>query len=370
MLGSHRVRAVTSVWVAPRKPSGLDPPGPAMTAPAATRDGPPIRVVADPLPSPDARDPADYDDFVAATQRDVSRLRALAGGLGVILVVTVFALLLWSGDEHRMVAEPASTGGDTPTPGDLDSSAVSNAVVAWLVVNTTAETSLLSPADLAPRLADGLPDRTVATYEQVDPRAGAPVDLLVVTSALGRLPANAPARRIAANSVLVASFGPDLEIRQAVPSGQTWAEEQGARRASGAELAANPSLAFTPGADAAVRAGRLDARLLIVLAGLAIDHALEVDVPVQSPVDEAVEPPNAPGRVVHVRSVDGRTIDDDPSAPQAVTRFIDAQAAQLTTPDVRVRRLAGKDVLVIRYPLPSPAGLLNGAGFTTKRSSS
>ena len=84
--------------------------------------------------------------------------------------------------------------------------------------------------------------------------------------------------------------------------------EQAARARFGAALARNPSLELQPAAAAALQAGLVDPRVVLVLADLASPRRLAVD---DFPV-EPLEPPYALRRHVLLSAVDGLPASGDP----------------------------------------------------------
>jgi len=114
-------------------------------------------------------------------------------------------------------------------------------------------------------------------------------------------------------------------------------------------LAANDALALSPVADRQLREGSVDARLIIVLAGLASVHRLEVAEFPAVPV----EPADVPRRIVRITAVDARAVTDPPVT--TLTR----QWLQAQLPPYRPLAIERSgDSLLIRYAAPTPLGLL------------
>ncbi|MGH8893859.1 MAG: hypothetical protein ACRDWY_11230, partial [Actinomycetes bacterium] len=301
--------------------------------------------------------------------RWTSRPVLLAVGALVLVLALVglglVALLRGGGEDPAADRAPGDRPIGDSGAASADASAELSSALTWLTANTTADTSLLIPDRIADRLAEALPGRLLATYTEAVPTLAGTAHLVVVTPDLEQLASGHPARGVAEESVLVGSFGSELEVRQVLAPGTSWEADRAARSAAGGELTSNPALTFTPAAADRVRAGDLDARLMMILAGLALQHSAEVDVP----TDPVAEAAGAPTRVMHVLAVDGRSVAENLAAATTVTRLVGTQDAPLATQDVRLTSALGRDVVVVRYPLPSPTGLLAGAGFPTTRSS-
>ena len=142
-----------------------------------------------------------------------------------------------------------------------------------------------------------------------------PGDLMVVTDR----PATGAADEAAPRCVAIATLavvprgagGAPTSVCPAAPlAPETVVAEQAARARFGAALARNPSLELQPEAAAALQAGLVDPRLVLVLADLASPRRLAVeDFPVEPP-----EPPYALRRHVLLGAVDGLPASGDPQS--------------------------------------------------------
>jgi hypothetical protein len=260
------------------------------------------------------------------------------------LAVTLVAVL--NTDEGP--AQPAAAG----VGSGVDATrALSSGAVTWLRDSTAVGAGIAVPPHLRLALAAALPGRDVRGYQ--DAKSG---DLIVVADNV-----TVPARLVT-GSVPVASFGAGVDVRQPRAPGVSWATELAARAAAGQELADNNALHFTRRAEAALRGGTMDPRLLTVLAGLSLEHRVWVDVPAVAAGSETVR------LAVHVLRVDGSRISAYPWGAAIVKAFLTVQSPTFTPQEIAVvPRSSGLDALVIRYTLPSPTGLLGGAGFPTTR---
>jgi hypothetical protein len=125
------------------------------------------------------------------------------------------------------------------------------------------------------------------------------------------------------------------------------ADERTVRARIGSELAANPALTLSPAAARALRAGDVDARVMLLLTELSSGHRLEV---VAFPA-VAMDASGVPLRRVLVSTMDGIAVGD--RLPE-VGSLLGAQLPPLV-PGV-VEPAGG--ALLIGYPAPAPAGLL------------
>ena len=168
---------------------------------------------------------------------------------------------------------------------------------------------------------------------------------------------SSPALELGTGSVPLARFvdGPGhavAEVRLAggVGLGEALRADQADRARFGSALASNPSVSWAPEAAASLRAGRVDPRLMTVLAGLAATHRLTVgDLPA---VD--VEPSDAPRRTAVITSYDG-VATSDPGTTLALEHWLERQPAPY---DPLVEAAAGQPVRV-SFPAPTPLGLLS-----------
>lgn len=117
----------------------------------------------------------------------------------------------------------------------------------------------------------------------------------------------------------------------------------------GAMLATNSSLTLSPQARRQLDGGSVDARIIIVLAGFASAHQLEVSEFVAVPA----EPVDAPLRTVVITAVDGLPL-TVPEAAELAQRWLAAQLPPYRP--LLVQRT--EDALFVRFATPAPLGLL------------
>lgn len=301
----------------------------------------PVPVDEDPTPSaPEAGAPSARLPGPEAHPRRLTMTRVgwLVAAVAVLLLVVVDGFLLLRDAPGSDSAGPdaASRRSDpvAERPADL--------LVAWLARNTVPGVRIAVPDGLVTTVSAGLPGRSVVGATQA---SAEPPDL-VVDVADGASTAAGPDR------TTVATFG-ELRVSQVMPQGRDPVADVDARVAAGRDLLANPSLTFSRRAERVVRSGRLDPRLLTVLATLATDHTLSVAVPLPA----AGEDPRAVRRVLAIRSVDGA----DPMP--TVRSFLSSQSSDLAPMDLFARPGRSPQPVVVTYQLPSPPGFPGDADF-------
>jgi hypothetical protein len=301
-----------------------------------------LRVAEDPAasgpeagaPSTGLPDPAPHPRRLTTT-----RVGWLVAAVAVLLLVVVDGFLLLRDAPRPDSAGPATSSGRSGTvaerPADL--------LVAWLARNTVPGVRIAVPDGLVTTVSAGLPGRSVVGATQ----ASAEAPDLVVDVAAGASPVTADRDR-----TTLATFG-ELRVSQVIPEGRDPAADVDSRVAAGRDLLANPALTFTRRAERVVRSGRLDPRLLTVLATLATDHTLSIAVPLPAPGED----PEAVRRVLAIRSVDGA----DPMP--TVRAFLSSQSSDLAPQDLFARPGRSPQPVVVTYQLPSPPGLPGDADF-------
>jgi hypothetical protein len=217
---------------------------------------------------------------------DVVRRRWVVPALLVAAVATVLAAVLPAG---------------APAPGGPGLAAL----VGWARTEVDPAFSLRADAlDRAEFAAAGFP----ADRLRADTGPVAPDELLVVSDrpergALSCLPAGTlAATDRGAGGVRTELCPADPALSAAVTA------ERAGRARMGAALADNPLLGVGPEAAAALRAGAVDSRLVVVLSAYSVEHRFTIDA---FPTD-AVDDPAAPARRVRLSEVDGRPAAGDP----------------------------------------------------------
>jgi len=207
------------------------------------------------------------------------------------------------------------------------------------------------PLDRAELSAGGIPAERLRDLAE----PARPGELLMVTDRPGTGAADAAAPRCVAIATLATAprgaGGAPTAVCPAAPlEPATVVAEQAARARFGTALTRNRSLELAPAAAAALQAGLVDPRVVLVLADLASPRTLAVD---DFPV-EPLEPPYALRRHVLLSAVDGLPASAGPQ--QQVRTWFAAQQSPFVPNSIEVRGNA----LLIGYPAPTPTGLIAG----------
>jgi hypothetical protein len=154
---------------------------------------------------------------------------------------------------------------------------------------------------------------------------------------------------------VVASFGSgagQIDIRAIAPDGaaayrSALATDRGSRISAGTQLLRNAHITVATGARAALSAGDVDPRLLLLLAALAAEQPVRVNA--------FGDPSPGASQAVPLRSATIAPLRADASRLRAMLSFIDAQQQ----PYVPLRAsLIGTSAVTVEYAAPSPLGLL------------
>ncbi len=275
----------------------------------------------------------------------------LIAALGLIAVIAVLALPRWL-DESRGAA------------GGPDAQAFVRAA-GWLTQNL--ESGDLALADAGARAA--LIDEGVSADRLVDPQALTtptggtnPCCSFVIDSPSTRTEAEQDELGAAlATSAPVARFrdgGAQVEIRRLVPpsaSGADPAAATDARARAGQQLAQNSALSFEGDSRDMAVAGRVDERLMALLASLSSDHRMTIGAfpPVIGEEDLGLR------REVEIVAVDGVEVTPGAPAPSDLLRSAQSQQGVFAPRrSVLEPSATGSDSFVIRitYDLPLPSG--------------
>jgi hypothetical protein len=170
-----------------------------------------------------------------------------------------------------------------------------------------------------------------------------------------------PARQAREHSAPVAGFGDGVErvqIRRVLTDPEAVARQAAAdlrsRVEAGAALTRNPRLRLSPDAAALLRRGDVDARVEVVLAGIAAEHGL--DIATFPAVDG--EDDRLPRRLVAVTSIDGRPVAAGGTAVTLLERWLRAQQVPYHPAASTVTPLAGQAALLVTYDALRQTGLL------------
>jgi hypothetical protein len=276
------------------------------------------------------------------------RVAVIAVGTAVVLLVAAIAVALAVRDDTPTPspsARPSASGG-AQSPADR------SLAVRWLEQNTAAGTRLLVPPELVGDFAAGLPGRQVLPNDQVAARTG---DLLVVTSNSGDVLTGTLTQQVLAAAPVVATLpGSDLEVHQVTGPDPS---DDAARVSAGDELLQNLGLTFV-GGSSALRSGRVDERVLVILAGLASQHSLTVAL-----VPDPADAPDALVRTLDIQGVDGHAV--TAASASDLKEFVTAQRGALAGPIVDEVDDGTARQVSVRYLLPASVELLNSGSFPT-----
>ncbi len=139
---------------------------------------------------------------------------------------------------------------------------------------------------------------------------------------------------------------PDQVVTDPPPPDQV-AEQREAVRQAGEQLAGNPRLAFSPQARSAITSGRVDPRLLTVLALASGAHDLQVQALPRSDAETAA---GGGFRTARITAVDGLPVTADARGVADIVSMLRSQGPAYR-PDTRVVTGAGLPALEISYPV-------------------
>ncbi|HXZ69637.1 MAG TPA: hypothetical protein VEH31_02050 [Streptosporangiaceae bacterium] len=190
-------------------------------------------------------------------------------------------------------------------------------------------------------------------------------DVIVATRAVGKLLGprlegeNAPA--------VIAGFGPGrarIDIRAIAPRGAAayraaLAADWAARRKAAAQLMKSPRIHPAAAARQELLAGKVDSRLLITLAALAVSYPVNVMAFGDDAPGSAAAMPLREMEIAGAGSPAGRAAE-----LQHIRSSVLAQHSVFLPAHVSLVRLAGGAVLRIEFGAPSPLGLLLGRPVT------
>jgi hypothetical protein len=237
----------------------------------------------------------------------------------------------------------------------------------WLLANARdGERVIVDDAAWTDLVAHGIPPRRLAGYTAIGATAGdtggwRTYDYIVLTPEARGL--GVPAVAAAATSSLpVASFGEmddRVEIRRIAADGGPAVSDEAATRladqvAAGTALASNPAIEAPDSAYADLRAGRVDQRVITVVATLAATYRLSIDsFPTLPGEDVAV----VPSRAVDLAAIDGRAIRGDDPGVVGVLAFLGNQDDAFRPESIAIVPADGGELrLRITFPISVGSG--------------
>jgi hypothetical protein len=298
--------------------------------------------------------------------RQAARRRRVTAALAAVAVVALAAgvagVVLGHATTSPRAAPPhaAAPAGGQPgqDPAALGAAATRDEAARWITAQVAPSAVVAcDPAMCAALQADGV---TASRLVVLGTAAADPLgsDVVVATAAV-RSQFGARLESVYAPA-LVASFGTGagrIDVRAIAPDGAAAYQSSAAadrrdRISAGTQLLGNPQITAAAAAQAALRAGDVDPRLLMLLAALAVQQPVRIDsfgdaapgagsaVPLRS----AVIAPRASGAKAGALT-------------QSLLSFIDAQRQPYLPLHAS---LDGTSALTVEYAAPSPLGLLSG----------
>ena len=292
-----------------------------------------------------------------------TRRRRAAVALTAVAVVALAAgvagVIAGHGATPAAVGPPRSSRpGPVPAAALGTSAATRGEAAKWLAAQLAPGAVVAcDPAMGAALQADGLPAARLLILGSAaaDPLGS---DVVVATSAV-RNQFGARLESVYAPSV-IASFGSGagrIDVRAIAPDGaaayrSALAADRRSRVSAGAQLLRNSRITVAAGARAALSAGDVDPRLLLVLAALAVEQPVRVSA--------FGDPSPGAGQAVPLRSAQLAPVRSGAQAEsrlRSMLAFIDAQRQPFLPLGAS---LVGTSALTVEYAAPSPLGLLGG----------
>jgi hypothetical protein len=320
------------------------------------------------------------------TRRGTARRLTVIGAAALAVTVAAGVTAAATGAfpaPARLPGPAVAHGSGAADPMASRSAAVRDQAAAWVAGQMSGDAIVsCDPAMYAALQAHGIPpgNLLVLRPSSADPLGS---DLVMATPAVrsqfgGRLAGvYAP--------VVIASFGAGdlrIDMRAVAPDGAAayraaLATDLAARRDAGRELLHNPRITLSPAARGDLAAGRVDSRLLLVLAAVASFE------PVRITAFSDSGPRAAPG--VPLRSADLAVLAQSGATPGAASRtapgavhapgsalqrvltFVRAQRPPYRAARaVIVRGRTGPPLISVEFGAPNPAGLLQGQSLISR----
>ena len=285
------------------------------------------------------------------------RRRGIGGGL-VVVVLFCAGSLGFLLNRHSTTA-PTANGHTISARGEA---AVRDRAAAWVAGQVSRAATVSCDRVMCQALAAyGVPAASLLELEPGNadpPRSSIIVATAAVRSMIGSRLSSADAPAV------IASFGSgsmQISIRVVAPRRaaayfSALSADIAARKAAGTQLLDNQRIIASAAARRQLAGGRVDPRLLVILAGLAAQR------PVSIVAFGDLAPGASPG--IPLRSADlaqtGATAGPNPAAQlRAMAVFLRAQRDPYLAAHIQTaRRAGGRNVLRIEFAAPSPLGLL------------
>jgi hypothetical protein len=284
---------------------------------------------------------------------------ALAAASVIVLGAGVVGAVVGRAATSSSASPPPSTRPGAVSDDALAASAASRDEAAQWIARQVASSAVVAcdPAVCTALQADGLPAARLLVLgtASADPLGS---DVVVATAAV-RNQFGARLASVYAPAV-IASFGSGaarIDIRATAPDGSAAYEsavaaDRQSRISAGAQLLRNPRITVAPGARAALSAGAVDPRLLMLLAALAVQQPVRIGAFGDSSPGAGASVPLRSAQIAPLQA--GAKAE---SGLRSMLSFVDAQRQ----PYLPLRAsLVGTSALTIEYAAPSPLGLLSG----------
>jgi hypothetical protein len=279
--------------------------------------------------------------------------------VAAVLVVSGLAVFVVRGADTA----PAPTGAPASRAGQSSGAAtVRHAVAVWVVRQVSRDAMVAcDPAMCSALRAEGFPPQNLMVL-QAEATGLRFCQVVVVTQAVRKL----IGRRLEQENTptIIASFGSGaalIEVRAVAQAGAgsyraAFAADWAARRKAGAELVRNPKIHVAGAARKELLAGKVDSRLLITLAALAVSYSINVVGFGDSAPGAAA---GVPLREMEISGTGGS------AELRGIRSLVLAQRAVFLPAYVSLVRLASSGrALQIEFSAPSPLGLLLGRPVT------
>ncbi|NQX12619.1 hypothetical protein HQQ80_13340 [Microbacteriaceae bacterium VKM Ac-2855] len=276
----------------------------------------------------------------------LSRRRVLGNwaiGVGAIAVAAVLVV----------IGLPRSSDPIAPLPVSADPAIAS--AETWIAGNVAGDSRVLVDDDLSAELvAAGLPSDAILPLSllaaDADPEAWRSADFVLASPDV-RNDTAATVTAALANSTVVAGFG-DVEVRRIRSTGLDPAADAAAvtaRAALGAQLASNPEIALAAPAAAALQAGQVDGRIIVVLGEALADRALGVaDMPVGAGESDG------PRHRLLLNTFDGAPLATDATAVAEATAWLEGLSGDYAPLSVT----SGPDGVLATFSVGDPSRAL------------
>jgi hypothetical protein len=303
--------------------------------------------------------------------RKGTRRRRVTLALAVLAVVALGAGLAVAvagntASSPAVSASQAAQPGSGPASGSAGalgaSAAVRDQTAKWIAGQVVSSAVVAcDPAMCAALQADGLPATRLLVLgtAAADPLGS---DVVVATAAV-RNQFGARLASVYAPAV-IASFGSGagrVDVRAIAPDGaaayqSAFTADRRSRISAGTELLGNPRISVAAAGRAALSAGDVDPRLLLLLAALAVQQPVRIGAfGDPSPGSSPAVPLRGVQLAPRVSAADGASAAQVKAALASMLSFIDAQQQPYLPLLVSV---SGTSTLAVEYAAPSPLGLL------------